>query len=107
MKSFSDQRCFVHPRREAVCLCTACRNPHCRECVTDERGRLMCAACSRRAQAATHQSRRHLMVVVAGPASVLLALAIAWVFFYSIGRGLLLFSPVASSFAEAPEGDVR
>lgn len=38
-------RCQNHGEREAVALCTRCRKPHCRECVTEHDGQVLCHAC--------------------------------------------------------------
>ena len=43
------ERCRNHPRREAVARCPECGGFYCRECVTDHRGRVICAPCLKRA----------------------------------------------------------
>ena len=41
-------RCLFHPLREAAALCPHCGGTFCRECVTDEEGKLACPPCLRR-----------------------------------------------------------
>ena len=41
-------RCLFHPRREAAARCPHCGGTFCRECVTDEEGKLACPPCLRR-----------------------------------------------------------
>ena len=43
--SLWQQRCALHPEREAVACCPACKRHFCRECVTEHDGRVLCAAC--------------------------------------------------------------
>jgi len=41
-------RCLLHPLREAAARCPHCGGTFCRECVTDEEGKLACPPCLRR-----------------------------------------------------------
>jgi len=41
-------RCLFHPLREAAARCPHCEGTFCRECVTDEEGKLACPPCLRR-----------------------------------------------------------
>ena len=41
-------RCLFHPLREAAAKCPHCGGTFCRECVTDEEGKLACPPCLRR-----------------------------------------------------------
>lgn len=41
-------RCLFHPLREAAAQCPHCGGTFCRECVTDEEGKLACPPCLRR-----------------------------------------------------------
>ena len=43
-----DARCLFHPLREAAARCPHCGGTFCRECVTDEEGKLACPPCLRR-----------------------------------------------------------
>lgn len=38
-------RCYNHGEREAAALCTRCRKPQCRECVTEHAGQVLCRGC--------------------------------------------------------------
>jgi len=40
-------RCLFHPLREAAARCPHCGGTFCRECVTDEEGKLACPPCLR------------------------------------------------------------
>jgi hypothetical protein len=40
-------RCLFHPLREAAARCPRCGGTFCRECVTDEEGKLACPPCLR------------------------------------------------------------
>lgn len=46
--SLRHARCLLHPLREAAARCPHCGGTFCRECVTDEEGKLACPPCLRR-----------------------------------------------------------
>lgn len=48
MTGFRHARCLFHPLREAAARCPHCGGTFCRECVTDEEGKLACPPCLRR-----------------------------------------------------------
>jgi hypothetical protein len=78
-------RCWNHEDREAVCRCPACGRPFCRECVTEHRARLLCAACLEKAarRSSTGRGRRLF------PALMLLAgLLLSWACFLGAGAGV-------------------
>ncbi|HLJ48489.1 MAG TPA: hypothetical protein VKU01_20885 [Bryobacteraceae bacterium] len=79
----------MHPLREAVARCPECRNSFCRECVTEHEGRVVCAACLKRLVGAVPKQRRSARWVLAS-ALPIAGGVIAWVFFYGIGRLLML-----------------
>ncbi len=81
------QRCMYHPSREPVGRCAECRNPFCRECVTEHDDRLICAACLARSRP-TPGSRSRLLHWLGAPAGVLTA----WLFFWLLGWVLVTFS---------------
>ena len=87
------ERCQNHPHREAAALCPECRRFHCRECVTEHEGRLVCAVCLRRIAGVDRQlpaTRRVALCLEA-----LAGLALTWMLFYAAGRVLAsLPSPV-------------
>jgi hypothetical protein len=85
--ALSRQRCFHHPAREAVCRCTGCSRPFCRECVVDHDGRLVCTAClAERVSGPRASGRgRRVKAIATGATGFLLA----WVFFYSAVKLLL------------------
>jgi hypothetical protein len=43
--SLRHARCLFHPLREAAARCPHCGGTFCRECVTDEEGKLACPPC--------------------------------------------------------------
>jgi len=47
-KGLRHARCLFHPLREAAARCPHCGGTFCRECVTDEEGKLACPPCLRR-----------------------------------------------------------
>lgn len=50
-------RCHFHSQREAAALCPSCRRTFCRECVTEDRGAMVCLPCLRRRQSLVGQRR--------------------------------------------------
>ncbi len=79
----------MHSLREAVARCPECRNSFCRECVTEHEGRVICASCLKRLVGAHSEHRRGARWIAA---SVLpfVGVALAWAFFYGVGRLLML-----------------
>src|SRR5713101_2414351 len=78
-------RCLFHPLREAAARCPHCGGTFCRECVTDEEGKLACPPCLRRmARPPTPRAslRRCLRQVLAG----LTALAALMALFFALLR---------------------
>ncbi|MBS0657441.1 MAG: rhomboid family protein [Verrucomicrobia bacterium] len=74
------QRCLLHPLREAAARCPECGQFHCRECVTEHDGRVLCTPCLRRlaaARTAGDGTRRFLSTAWQG-----LQLAVAFVFLW-------------------------
>jgi hypothetical protein len=99
------QRCFHHPDRVAAARCLGCSRTYCRECVTEHEGRVLCASClagAARAGAAPRRFERGRRAAAAA-----LGLATGWLFFYMLGRGLLLARTTfheGSLWREAAEG---
>ena len=81
------QRCFHHPAREAVCRCTECSRPFCRECVVEHDTRLVCAACLHTKTATPQAVSRVRVVRTCGFA--IAGFVSTWVFFYFLGSILL------------------
>jgi hypothetical protein len=78
-------RCLFHPLREAAALCPHCRGTFCRECVTDDEGKLACPPCLRRMArppAVQPSLTRRLRQVLAG----LTALAALMALFFALLR---------------------
>ena len=85
----TQQRCFHHGTREAVARCPQCRRYFCRECVTEHDDRLICAACLAKRSAARGSGAARWRAVATG-GECLVAVLTAWLFFYGLGRALLL-----------------
>ena len=105
MQGLATLRCRNHAEREAAALCTVCRKPHCRECVTELGGRVLCSRCV--ARAGTKRARRLRLLGVAGGSGLLVvSVASAVLFFMLLGRLLLeLPSEVHEGTIWTSEGD--
>jgi hypothetical protein len=83
------QRCVNHEFREAASRCPVCLRYFCRECVTEHEDRVLCAECLKKviarenARSSAGRSLMRGLLPIAG-------LLMAWLFFYAIGRTLLL-----------------
>lgn len=96
MNALTLQRCFNHAQREAVARCPECGRFFCRECITEHEDRVLCAACLRRLAAAPSAARPWLLNAARG-LQMVLAVLVAWLFFYFVGQMLL---SVPDSFHE-------
>jgi hypothetical protein len=90
MTGLVQQRCRLHPVREAVARCPECGGYFCRECVTEHGGRVLCAACLARLAAAgeARPARERL----AGTGRLLAAacgVVALWLLFFLTGRWLI------------------
>jgi hypothetical protein len=85
--------CLNHPRREAAAQCTSCKQPFCRECVTELDGRMVCGACHRAKVEAKAKSKRDWFLVTAS-LQALLGLVLLWGTAWFFGK-LLLSTPSA------------
>jgi hypothetical protein len=76
--------CFNHTDRLASARCLECRHSFCRECITEHKGRLICAVCLRKCQptAAPRKSWRRILAL---PAMGIAALCGSWLLFYTTG----------------------
>ena len=88
MSEISGSRCFNHPQREAAARCPECKRFFCRECVNEHSGRLICAACLKKA--AKKKARRRISFSpVFKIIQVCLGIIILWGFFYVTGKALV------------------
>jgi len=97
----AQQRCFNHPGREAVARCLECARFFCRECVTEHEDRVVCAACLKKLVARQQRRRAPLQRLGAG-GRFLFGFLVVWLFFYYMGRGLLL---LPDAFHEVSSAD--
>jgi len=95
MSALVDQRCSNHASREAVVRCPSCRRFFCRECVTEHRGRMMCAGCMAAADrvSADRSGWRAALWSFSAAGGFLLA----WLVFYYLGA---MLARVPSDFFE-------
>ncbi|HML17908.1 MAG TPA: hypothetical protein VK419_12830 [Bryobacteraceae bacterium] len=91
MNILIDQRCFHHASREAVVRCPECRRFFCRECVTEHRGRMVCAGCIGKMSAPPTGAGRFATAlwIAASFGGVL----VAWLIFYNLGVMLARITP--------------
>jgi hypothetical protein len=89
MHSLVQQRCLHHPLREAVARCPECGGYFCRECVTEHDDRVICANCLKQLAKTSTRTRLRLgglrRAFFCG-----LGVLLAWIYFYEIGKTLLL-----------------
>jgi hypothetical protein len=83
------RKCVHHWQREAAARCPECGRYFCRECVTEHEDRLLCASCLR-IQSAPAAAKSRPFAVLVRVFQIFVGLLIAWIFFYYIGRALLL-----------------
>lgn len=96
MNALAQQRCLNHAGREAVARCPGCRRFFCRECVAEHDGRILCASCLAGLVKPIAPRTRRFPGVLAF-LQCLLAVGLAWFFFFLIGKGLLA---IPTSFHE-------
>ena len=91
--SLAQQRCFIHPWREAAVRCPACQRFFCRECSTEHEGRLLCTQCLARITAASAAAKqggpfRAILGVAGWAAAAIAGLLLAWLVFFYLGAAL-------------------
>lgn len=96
MSQLLRRQCFQHPDREAAARCQECQQSFCRECVTEHGERFICAPCLARLAAPAEPASGRLpwaraLAPLAGAGAGLL---VSWIFFYTLGR-LLMLLPAA------------
>lgn len=81
------QRCLLHPLREAVARCPECTQFHCRECVTEHDGRVLCTSCLRKQAEKLKQSRgsRRVLATAWQALKVVAAFVFIWFSFFLAG----------------------
>ena len=88
MTTLASQRCLNHPTREGAARCPQCRRIHCRECVTEHDGRLLCAVCLRASTRPVSTRSLRLRWLLA-PLHLAIGLFVAWTLFELLGLVLL------------------
>ena len=83
------QRCLIHSDREAVARCPSCAHYFCRECVTEHEGKFLCSNCLQRRPARIRPARATTKWFKAA-LGMFFGLSVAWIFFYLVGRLLIL-----------------
>ena len=97
MSRLIDQRCWHHVSREAVARCPACHRYYCRECVTEHRGRMICAECAAAENRPDNGAERSRAVLWTGFAMG--GMLLAWLIFYYLG---MFLARVPSDFFDKP-----
>jgi len=85
-ENVTQQHCWNHPVRGAVCRCPVCHRAFCRECVSEHESRLLCAACIRASVAASDRARVRRTSPVLFTAMAFASTLLAWAIFFSIGQ---------------------
>jgi hypothetical protein len=85
----TSQRCLIHVDRQAVARCPGCANYFCRECITEHQGKFLCSNCLGRTPSSSGSAHRTAGWLMAALGTIG-GLAVAWTFFYLIGRLLIL-----------------
>lgn len=96
MISLALQKCLNHPAREAAARCVECAGNFCRECVVEHDGRLLCAACLRKATKPSAFREVWLKKALAFVQTAV-ALIFLWMAFFTLGKTLVA---IPSSFHE-------
>jgi hypothetical protein len=102
IEGLRERRCRNHPSREAAGRCPECGFFFCRECVTEHEDRILCSDCLRRKALASGHRGRGWLRRIAAVLSAAAGLAIAWLFFFLLGRGLLLRTTALPESASSP-----
>ena len=92
MIAASNQRCWNHQDREAVCRCPECGRSFCRECVSEHESRLLCAACLTRAPKASAAAPHRMRKRVAPLLMMAAALLVAWITLFGAGESMLILA---------------
>lgn len=83
-------RCFNHADREASARCTVCGRFHCRECVAEHDGRMICGACLRKEKPVEDRPAGRWVARLGQAARLFAAVVVAWFVFYAAGRIMLM-----------------
>ncbi|GEM_PF-635529 len=95
--SFAQSRCFNHAQREAAARCPECGRFFCRECVSEHRNRLLCAACIAEETAKAQLDQKRNFGSLRMVFRIALGVLVLWGSFFVIGKALL---SVPSTFHE-------
>lgn len=88
-RELASRRCANHWQREAAARCPGCGRYFCRECITEHEDRILCAACLKNL-AQEHKKRGVSAAILLRAVQVVISLFVLWIFFYYVGKGLLL-----------------
>ena len=88
-QQLASRRCANHWQREAAARCPECGRYFCRECITEHEDRILCASCLKsQTQGLAQKSPRAALLFRA--VQMCISILILWIFFYYIGKALLL-----------------
>ena len=86
-KAIRQRRCFNHAQREAAARCPECWKDYCRECITEQSGKLLCANCLKAKSESKISPLRIREWLIIG-ILVLAGILSSWLFFYFCARVL-------------------
>ncbi len=89
MNSVAHAHCYHHGDREAVARCPQCDHFYCRECVSDYRGKALCADCLNETINPAAKTKRSITGAVWQLFVGASGLALAWFLFYLLASILL------------------
>lgn len=91
MNRLAHQRCALHADKQAAARCPRCGRFYCRECVTEHKGKVLCAAClsSGVAGGPSRPVWQQAALVLVRLSLCGLSLMMLWVLLFSVGQWLL------------------
>ncbi len=94
-------KCYYHPDREAVAVCSVCKKPLCKECAHEYKGKIYCKDCLAKVKEEENASAKSMQKGEAHDKSatkiIIISIVIAIVII-----GLILLSTAGLFFAPVP-----
>ena len=88
MEKLISIKCFNHNLREAAAKCPECGNFFCRECITEHKGRMLCARCINKKEHIKSE-KYGLVFFIFFLIQGIAGFFILWAFFYFLGYILI------------------
>lgn len=80
--TLKSQRCFFHLEREAAAHCPSCKRSYCRECITENNGKIICRPCLDRLQNDNRSPDQHGRLKLGAIFRLIFAFSFVLIFFY-------------------------